>query len=69
MRDLIDSLKKEWDGSKNDSDFDILYIYDDLGDINFFDASTSKERMNETCRHKHTHHQSCSLHYFLVCIS
>lgn len=46
VRDLNDSLEKEWDGSKNDPDIDILY--GDLGDITFFDASTSKEQMNGT---------------------
>ncbi|CAL9219388.1 unnamed protein product [Arabidopsis halleri] len=46
VRDLNDSLEKEWDGSKNDPDLDILY--GDLGDITFFDASTSKEQMNGT---------------------
>ncbi|XP_010506711.1 PREDICTED: uncharacterized protein LOC104783246 [Camelina sativa] len=46
VRDLNDSMEKEWDGSKNDSDLDILY--GDLGDITFFDASTSKEQMNGT---------------------
>lgn len=46
VRDLKDSLEKEWDGSKNDPDLDILY--GDLGDITFFDASTSKEQMNGT---------------------
>ncbi|AAF26111.1 hypothetical protein [Arabidopsis thaliana] len=45
-RDLNDSLEKEWDGSKNDPDLDILY--GDLGDITFFDASTSKEHLNRT---------------------
>lgn len=44
MRDLNDSLEKEWDGSKNDPDLDILY--GDLGDITFFDANTTKEQLN-----------------------
>ncbi|EOA30391.1 hypothetical protein CARUB_v10013512mg [Capsella rubella] len=44
VRDLNDSLEKEWDGSKNDPDLDVLY--GDLGDITFFDASTSKEQLN-----------------------
>ncbi|VVA96292.1 unnamed protein product [Arabis nemorensis] len=44
VRDLNDSLEKEWDGSKNDPDLDILY--GDLGDITFFDANTTKEQLN-----------------------
>lgn len=64
-RDLNDSLEKEWDGSKNDPDLDILY--GDLGDITFFDASTSKEHLNRTGIHTNKHTLQCFLlHYFLV---
>ncbi|CAA7032814.1 unnamed protein product [Microthlaspi erraticum] len=44
VRDLNDSLEKEWDGSKNDPDLDVLY--GDLGDITFSDANTTAEQMS-----------------------
>ncbi|CAH8325544.1 unnamed protein product [Eruca vesicaria subsp. sativa] len=46
VRDLNDSLEKEWDGLKNDPDVDVLY--GDLGDITFVDATTCKEQINGT---------------------
>uniref|UniRef100_A0A1J3D7W0 Uncharacterized protein n=1 Tax=Noccaea caerulescens TaxID=107243 RepID=A0A1J3D7W0_NOCCA len=44
VRDLNDSLEKEWDGSKNDPDLDVLY--GDLGDITFSDANATTEHMS-----------------------
>lgn len=61
VRDLNDSLEKEWDGSKNDPDLDILY--GDLGDITFFDANTIKEQLNGIGR---SIHQCCLLFAFFL---